>query len=192
MLHGVSQDFLCSTQFASFATDYPSGTPAKVSFNQCYFPCAACLVIFYSGRLLFFIGVTRNAFVVIVLTIAAWLYCRDHKTASGKYPIKILQTVPAGFQDVGPPNISSELVAALAPQIPVATIILLLEHIAIAKCKSLIIYQPVLLTQCLQHLDGLTDTQLIQTKNLSPLASRTRSALYSTPIPRRARSPVQL
>jgi hypothetical protein len=93
---------------------------------------------------------------------------------------------------VGPPNISGELVTALAPQIPVATIILLLEHIAIAKCKSLIIYQLVLLTQYLQHLDGLTDTQLIQTKNLSPLASRTRSALYSTPIPRRARSPVQL
>lgn len=91
------------------------------------------------ARLFFFISVTRNAFVVIVLTIAAWLYCRDHKTASGKYPIKILQTVPAGFQNVGPPVIGSELVNALAPHIPVATIILLLEHIAIAKCKPLII-----------------------------------------------------
>lgn len=85
------------------------------------------------ARLFFFISVTRNAFVVIVLTLAAWLYCRHHKTASGKYPIKILQTVPAGFQNVGAPVIERDLVNALAPHIPVATIILLLEHIAIAK-----------------------------------------------------------
>lgn len=85
------------------------------------------------ARLFFFISVTRNAFVVIVLTIASWLYCRHRKTAAGKYPITILKTVPAGFQDVGPPVIDRELVKALAPQIPVATIILLLEHIAIAK-----------------------------------------------------------
>lgn len=86
------------------------------------------------GRLLFFISVARNAFVIIVLTIAAWLYCRHHKSKSGKYPIKILQTVPRGFQHVGPPIIDSQLVKALAPQLPVATIILLLEHIAISKC----------------------------------------------------------
>ncbi|KAG1871719.1 sulfate transporter family-domain-containing protein [Suillus subluteus] len=85
------------------------------------------------SRLLFFVSVTRNAFVVIVLTIAAWLYCRHRKTSSGKYPIAILETVPPGFQDVGAPVIDSELVKALAPQFPVATIILLLEHIAIAK-----------------------------------------------------------
>ncbi|KAG1886317.1 sulfate transporter family-domain-containing protein [Suillus subluteus] len=85
------------------------------------------------ARLLFFVSVTRNAFVVIVLTIAAWLYCRHRKTSSGKYPIAILETVPPGFQDVGAPVIDSELVKALAPQFPVATIILLLEHIAIAK-----------------------------------------------------------
>lgn len=79
--------------------------------------------------------VARNAFVIFVLTIAAWLYCRHRKTASG-YPIKILQTVPRGFQDVGLVTIDPELVNALASQLPVATIILLLEHIAIAKCMS--------------------------------------------------------
>lgn len=72
---------------------------------------------------------------IIVLTIAAWLYCRDHKSKSGKYPIKILQTVPRGLQHVGPPIIDSQLVKALAPELPVATIILLLEHIAISKCE---------------------------------------------------------
>lgn len=85
------------------------------------------------SRLLFFVSVSRNAFVIIVLTIAAWLYCRDHKSKSGKYPIKILQTVPRGLQHVGPPIIDSQLVKALAPELPVATIILLLEHIAISK-----------------------------------------------------------
>ncbi|KAG9318408.1 sulfate transporter family-domain-containing protein [Chiua virens] len=84
------------------------------------------------GRFFFFLIVARNAFVILVLTIAAWLYCRDHKTKSG-YPIKVLQTVPRGFQNVGPVSIDPNLVSALAPQLPVATIILLLEHIAIAK-----------------------------------------------------------
>lgn len=81
----------------------------------------------------FFISTFRNAFVIIVLTIASWLYCRHRKTKSG-YPIKILQTVPRGFQHVGPPVIDPSLVSALAGELPVATIILLLEHIAISKC----------------------------------------------------------
>ncbi|KIJ14879.1 hypothetical protein PAXINDRAFT_176667 [Paxillus involutus ATCC 200175] len=76
---------------------------------------------------------SKNAFVILILTIAAWLYCRHHKSASGKYPIKILLTVPRGFRNVGPPVIDPLLVKALAPQLPIATIILLLEHIAIAK-----------------------------------------------------------
>jgi len=76
----------------------------------------------------------KNAFVVIVLTIAAWLYTRHRKSKSGKYPIKILQTVPRGFQNVAPPLIERKLISALASHLPVATIILLLEHIAIAKC----------------------------------------------------------
>ncbi|KAI0687186.1 sulfate permease [Cytidiella melzeri] len=84
-------------------------------------------------RLFFFISTFRNAFVIIVLTIAAWLYCRHRVSKSGKYPIKILLTVPRGFQHVGPFHVDSKLVSALAGELPVATIILLLEHIAISK-----------------------------------------------------------
>jgi solute carrier family 26 (sodium-independent sulfate anion transporter), member 11 len=84
-------------------------------------------------RLLFFISVLRNAFVIIVLTLAAWLYCRHRKTKSGKYPIKILQTVPPGFKHIKRPDVDPSLLKALAPELPVATIILLLEHIAISK-----------------------------------------------------------
>jgi sodium-independent sulfate anion transporter 11 len=69
------------------------------------------------------------------MTIAAWLYTRHRRTAKGAYPIKILQTVPRGFQAIGQPNIDPELLKALSGEIPIATIILLLEHIAISKCK---------------------------------------------------------
>ena len=69
-----------------------------------------------------------------MLTIAAWLYCR-HRAVKGKYPIKILMTVPAGLKHVRQPTIDGKLVKALAGQLPVATIILLLEHIAISKCE---------------------------------------------------------
>jgi solute carrier family 26 (sodium-independent sulfate anion transporter), member 11 len=91
------------------------------------------LILSLAERLWFFISTFRNAFVIIVLTIASWLYCRHRKSHSGKYPIKILQTVPRGFQHVGAPTIDGSLVSALASELPVATIILLLEHIAISK-----------------------------------------------------------
>lgn len=81
----------------------------------------------------FFISAFRSAFVIVVLTFASWLYTRHRKSAKGTYPIKILQNVPRGLKHVGTPNIKSQLLSALAPKLPVATIILLLEHIAISK-----------------------------------------------------------
>ena len=39
-------------------------------------------------------------------------------------------------QGFGVPDINSNLVKILAGQLPVATIILLLEHIAISKCEQ--------------------------------------------------------
>ncbi|KAJ6547336.1 sulfate permease [Mycena capillaripes] len=85
------------------------------------------------ARIFFFISVLRNAFVILIMTIAAWLYTRHRKSAKGTYPIKILQTVPRGFQHVGQPTIDRDLVKALAGELPLATIVLLLEHIAISK-----------------------------------------------------------
>ena len=84
-------------------------------------------------------SVFRNAFVIVILTIASWLYARDRRSADGKYPIRILQEVPRGFKHLGQPTIDPELVKALLPELPVATIILFLEHIAISKCE----YAPV-------------------------------------------------
>jgi len=85
------------------------------------------------ARILFFISVLRNALAVLILTIAAWLYTRHRISKSGKTPIKILGPVPRGFQHIGSPHIDRKLLSALGPQLPLATIILLLEHIAISK-----------------------------------------------------------
>ncbi|KAL1728625.1 sulfate transporter family-domain-containing protein [Schizophyllum commune] len=88
------------------------------------------------GRVIFFISVLRNAFVILVLTIASWLYTR-HRLGPNQdaslSPIKILGEVPRGFQHLGRPDIDPELLKVLASELPVATIILLLEHVAIAK-----------------------------------------------------------
>ncbi|KIJ98420.1 hypothetical protein K443DRAFT_9159 [Laccaria amethystina LaAM-08-1] len=86
----------------------------------------------HRARIFFFISVFRNAFVMLILTLAAWLYCR-HRSVHGKYPIKILLTVPSGFKEVKQPTITRKLISALGPKLPVATIILFLEHIAISK-----------------------------------------------------------
>lgn len=96
---------------------------------------------------------------ILVLTLAAWLYTRHRRSASGKYPIKILQTVPAGFKHVGQPSIDSDLIAALAPNLPVATIILLLEHIAISKCmwiirRIVVVYSPTDILTAFGRLNG--------------------------------------
>ncbi|KAJ6546457.1 sulfate permease [Mycena vulgaris] len=85
------------------------------------------------ARVFFFVSVLRNAFIILIMTIAAWLYTRHRRNAKGVYPIKILLTVPRGFQHVGQPNIDPDLVRALSGELPIATIILLLEHIAISK-----------------------------------------------------------
>lgn len=85
-------------------------------------------------RAFFFITTLRTAFVIIILTIFAYVQLRG--VAPANYDISILKTVPSGFKHLGSPaGITPELLGLLGPNIPVATIILLLEHIAIAKSK---------------------------------------------------------
>jgi len=82
-------------------------------------------------KVYFFAATMRTAIVIIFLTLAAYLHLR-HKTVK-HYDISVLKTVPAGFKHMGTPVIDRKLLSLLGPQIPVATIILLLEHIAISK-----------------------------------------------------------
>ncbi|GFZ49948.1 Sulfate permease 2 [Saitozyma sp. JCM 24511] len=77
----------------------------------------------------FFLQALRHAFVIVLFTIISWRINIGLK----KPRISIVGPVPSGLQHVGPPYISSQLLAAIGPHIPVATIILLLEHISISK-----------------------------------------------------------
>ena len=81
-------------------------------------------------RWFFYALVLRNAIVIVFITIISYLVCRHNPKNP---PISILKTVPRGFQEVGPLHIDTSLASALGGQLPVSTVVLLLEHIAIAK-----------------------------------------------------------
>ncbi|KAM0754884.1 sulfate permease [Meredithblackwellia eburnea MCA 4105] len=83
-------------------------------------------------RLYFFVLTLRTAFTIILLTIISWMYLRSKPVS--EYDISILKTVPSGFRHVGSPSgVNRDLLRRMAPMLPVSTIILILEHIAIAK-----------------------------------------------------------
>ncbi|WVN88167.1 uncharacterized protein L203_103368 [Cryptococcus depauperatus CBS 7841] len=81
------------------------------------------------NRVAFFAQSLRHAFVIILFTIISWRINTHH----AKPRISLVGYVPSGLKDVGRPYIDKNLLGAIGPHIPVATIILLLEHISIAK-----------------------------------------------------------
>jgi sodium-independent sulfate anion transporter 11 len=81
------------------------------------------------NRPAFFLQALRHALTIIIFTIISWRINIHHKKAR----IALVGTVPSGLKHVGQPYITAELLAAIGPELPVATIILLLEHISIAK-----------------------------------------------------------
>ncbi|CDO96255.1 unnamed protein product [Kluyveromyces dobzhanskii CBS 2104] len=80
---------------------------------------------------LFYFQALRNAFVIVIFTLISWGITR-HK-ASEDYPISLLGTVPSGLNNVGVMKLPDGLVSHIAPELPSAVIILVLEHIAISK-----------------------------------------------------------
>jgi sodium-independent sulfate anion transporter 11 len=81
------------------------------------------------STLFFFFGIMRNGILIIFGTLVAFLINIGKSTS----PISILKTVPPGFQAMGVPQINTNLVSAVASSLPSGVIILILEHIAIAK-----------------------------------------------------------
>lgn len=86
-------------------------------------------------RAIFFAQSLRSAVVLVFLTIGSYIYCKGKGGADGNgFPIAILKTVPRGFgQNVGVPVLDTQLISAIASKVPVATIIVFLEHVAVAK-----------------------------------------------------------
>ncbi|KAI9720434.1 MAG: hypothetical protein M1812_002940 [Candelaria pacifica] len=78
----------------------------------------------------FFINTLRTSFVILLYVMISWLVNRHHR----KKPLfKILGTVPRGFKHAQVPVISKSMVKAFSSELPATVIVLLIEHIAIAK-----------------------------------------------------------
>ncbi|CAJ0859110.1 5655_t:CDS:2, partial [Entrophospora sp. SA101] len=80
-------------------------------------------------RLFFFIEILRNITVVIICTLIAFLLNIGKDTN----PFKILKNVPSGFSHIGPAYLDLPLMRLIANYLPSVTIIMILEHVAIAK-----------------------------------------------------------
>ncbi|GAA5814566.1 hypothetical protein MFLAVUS_008065 [Mucor flavus] len=77
----------------------------------------------------FFFSIMRNGILVIFGTLLAFLINIGKETS----PISILKTVPAGFTAMAIPTIRPEVISGIASSLPSGVIILILEHVAIAK-----------------------------------------------------------
>lgn len=82
------------------------------------------------AKLYFFMSTLRTAFVILLFTMISWLVNRNHRKAPR---VAILGVVPRGFQNVGVPELSSDIVSSFTSYLPSAVIVLLIEHIAISK-----------------------------------------------------------
>lgn len=84
------------------------------------------------AKLFFFLSTLRTVFVILLYTMISWLVNRNHR------PVKenrfgILGTVPRGFQNAAVPEINTTIIKSFASELPASVIVLLIEHIAIAK-----------------------------------------------------------
>ncbi|KAI6875726.1 sulfate permease [Hortaea werneckii] len=85
-------------------------------------------------KIWFFCNTLRSVFVILLYTLIGWLCNLD---LNGKdlerSPFAILGEVPRGFQDAGVPVVTSDIVSLFASELPATVIVLLIEHISIAK-----------------------------------------------------------
>lgn len=87
----------------------------------------------------FYLAQLRSAIVIIVATAISWgIIHPELKRWSGtkadfKSTIKTIGVVPSGLRNVGVMTVPKGIINDMASEIPVSTIILLLEHIAISK-----------------------------------------------------------
>lgn len=82
------------------------------------------------AKAFFFISTLRTAFVILLYTMISWLVNRHHRK---KPRFAIVQTVPRGFQNAAVPTINTKIIKYFVKQLPASVIVILIEHIAIAK-----------------------------------------------------------
>lgn len=80
-------------------------------------------------KFFFFANIMRNGVLVIFGTLIAFLINIGRSTS----PISILKSVPSGFTAMGVPSVDINLLSQVSSTLPSVVIILILEHVAIAK-----------------------------------------------------------
>ncbi len=84
------------------------------------------------AKTFFFISTLRTAFVILLYTMISWLVNRHHRKTKD-HVFAILGAVPRGFQNPAVPTVNKTIIKAFASQLPASVIVILIEHIAIAK-----------------------------------------------------------
>jgi len=89
-------------------------------------------------KLWFFMNTLRTAFVILLYTLISYLVHRNlpnrsSETAKKLTKFSVLGPVPRGFTHAAVPKMSSEIIDLFVSEIPVSVIVLLIEHISIAK-----------------------------------------------------------
>ncbi|KAM7218992.1 Sulfate transporter family domain containing protein [Rhypophila decipiens] len=74
----------------------------------------------------------RLTFVMLLYTFISYLVNRNHTTKE-QSPFRIVGTISRGFKHAGPPKMDKNLILLILPELPAMLIILVIEHIAIAK-----------------------------------------------------------
>ena len=85
------------------------------------------------ARLFFFLSTLRTAFVILLYILISWLANRHHLKKTKDHRFTILGTVPRGFKNAAVPTVNKTIIKAFANQLPASIIVILIEHIAIAK-----------------------------------------------------------
>lgn len=84
------------------------------------------------AKMFFFISTLRTAFVILLYTLISWLVNRHHRqTKQNRFAI--LGNVPRGFQNAAVPTVNTKIIKSFVHQLPASVIVILIEHIAIAK-----------------------------------------------------------
>ncbi|KNG46475.1 sulfate permease 2 [Stemphylium lycopersici] len=85
------------------------------------------------AKLFFFLNTLRTVFVILLYILFSYLANREHR-ANGTPPVvKTLGTVPRGFQHARVPKVTIPIIKSFATELPSTVIVLLIEHISIAK-----------------------------------------------------------
>lgn len=85
-------------------------------------------------RMWAFLSSLRMTFVMILFTVVSYLVNRGHDIDNPRF--RIVGYIEPGFQKAGLPRPDMKLLGLIAPQLPAIVIILVIEHIAIAKAMG--------------------------------------------------------